>query len=571
MQSEIYQNSLANKNHHNLFEKVVSDENILQAIFRVSNNPGRNTPGPNGKSFSDLMEHPTNQVISIIKDEIYAKKKQRLARQAMIPKSNGGLRPLGITDIENRIAQQAVLNILECIVEPHFVKNSFGFRRNLSAKHCVSKIALNLKIKKGNKYIYDCDLENYFGTVNLDNVITLLRKNHRVNDGKFLGLIKKLMWLDVKFMKTITKYKGIGLAQGTILGPTLANVQFHDFEILLEKYQANHREKERIAIYSRKYDNGFYDEDKFNEMRKNSGLDKVHDVSMFRYADDFIFISTNKFDLEWAIKTFKDWTRKNGLKVNEAKTNIISGNEIKLDFLGYTIRVGEKDFLLSIKNYKEYKINFIKKVKKYLREGNVDMLNATINGTLYYYDLATNLMDLGRTLSKVIYRYIKRRQSFSTVIKIPNHDRYIVKGKNGKETMIDFWSLRRESKNSVKYYLTNCKYWIPTEDNNTSIITWMEEFIKNHEKYLSPRLMGFVITKLRTQKKEPVLQIPILTINPKEIHVHHRKPRSKGGKDEYNNIVLIHKRVHVSLHSNNECVSGWYKPNYNKLLKQINE
>lgn len=55
-QEELFLKSKGNNNHHHLYRKVLDEKNIRYAIDQVNRNPGRNTPGPDGMTFKDLMQ-----------------------------------------------------------------------------------------------------------------------------------------------------------------------------------------------------------------------------------------------------------------------------------------------------------------------------------------------------------------------------------------------------------------------------------------------------------------------------------------------------------------------------------
>ena len=566
MQSEIYEKSVKFQDHHKLYQKVLDEKNIRYAISRISTNTGRNTPGPNGRTFKELMEMPYNDVLTIIRKEL-RDSKVRIAREVEIPKANGKMRKLGITNIEERIAQQCVLNVLECILEPQFARHSYGFRKNISTKHCVSRLGVTLRVMRNKRWVYDCDLENFFGTVKIDNVLTLLRINHNIKDGRFLKLIKELMWLNIKNKGKITKYEGIGLAQGTILGPVLANVQFNDFEKLLDSISMSESEKKLVTPFLTRNN---FDTDKYIDWKRKHDRTDKYFISMFRYADDFILISSNQYDLNKVIEIFEIWCKNNSLKINKEKTKIISGKEIKLDFLGYHIKANDNGLIISIKDYQKKKQEIGKTIKQALIMGKVEEINQVINGTYYYYDIATNLMDLGIYISKILYKMSKRRdQTICKIRQQKGHDVWFIDGIEGRKTVIDIWTLRKETTKSPKYYIMNTNYWKPNETNRYDVIEWCTRIIESRAQYTNTRVISFVLGKVRQQKKEPVLGVELLDIEPDEIDIHHRLPKHMGGKDDFNNLVMLHRRVHVAIHANEECDVGWYKPNYNKLKKII--
>lgn len=566
IQKELYLKSINRQKHHNLYRKVLTENNIRYAIDQISKNKGRNTSGPDGMTFKSLMEKTYEEVIQLIRDTLRSKEK-RYVKEVEIPKNNGKTRKLGIPNILDRIAQQCVLNILEAIVEPYFYRNSYGFRHNLSTKHCVSRMTVTISVMKHEKWIYDCDLADFFGTVKIDLVLNLLRENFGIKDGRFLQLIKNLMWLNTKKRNKIIKYKGIGLKQGSILGPILANVQFDDFERKIQEMEMTSKEKDYTT--GRLYRNGNTKE-KYIEWR-NKNYPGKYNITMYRYADDFILLSNNPYDLKHVIGVFKSWCQTNGLSINEEKTKIIHGYNIRFNFLGYNIKAGNEGLLISIKNYKQVKREVGQLIKKCIKTGDLLKLNNALNGLYYYYDITTNMTDLNRYISKILFKLSKRnRNNIAEVVWLKGHDEYMLTNKRTHRFLkVNLWELRKQTSKSVGTYCKDISYWKPLPINNYRLTEWCEKLIMNRQSFTNARIIGFILSKAKTQKIEPILGINLLNIDPDEIDIHHKKPVQYGGTDDFNNLVFLHRRVHKSIHTNSECEDGWNKRKYDELRGKI--
>ncbi|HAS8250646.1 TPA: hypothetical protein I7673_22570, partial [Vibrio vulnificus] len=103
-----------------------------------------------------------------------------------IPKTNGGVRQLGIPTVLDRIVQQAITSVLSDIYEPKFSNSSYGFRPNRSAHHALA--AASRYIREGRGYVVDIDLAKYFDTVNHDRLMHRLSKD--IIDKRVLKLIR---------------------------------------------------------------------------------------------------------------------------------------------------------------------------------------------------------------------------------------------------------------------------------------------------------------------------------------------------------------------------------------------
>ncbi|KPH67088.1 reverse transcriptase, partial [Oceanobacillus caeni] len=110
-----------------LYDIIVSRENILLAFRTIKSNKGSKTPGTDGKTIKDIKELSENELVKTIQTKLknYRPKK---VRRKWIEKESGGLRPLGIPCILDRIIQQCFKQVLEPIAEAHFYRHSYGFR-----------------------------------------------------------------------------------------------------------------------------------------------------------------------------------------------------------------------------------------------------------------------------------------------------------------------------------------------------------------------------------------------------------------------------------------------------------
>lgn len=114
--------------------------------------------------------------IDTIREQIRTRKyKPSPVRRVEIPKSDGGVRNLGVPTVIDRVIQQVVMQVLTPIYEPLFSDSSYGFRPNRCCKMAIIK---ELEyINDGYKWIVDMDLEKFFDNVHHDKIFSLIMKN----------------------------------------------------------------------------------------------------------------------------------------------------------------------------------------------------------------------------------------------------------------------------------------------------------------------------------------------------------------------------------------------------------
>jgi len=151
-------------------------------------------------------------------------------RRVQIPKPGGGLRELGIPTVVDRLIQQALLQVLQPVIDPTFSGHSFGFRPGRSAHGAV--LLAHSYVEQGCTVVVDVDLEKFFDRVNHD--ILMERLARRIAD-------KAVLWLVRQYLQAGTMDGGLqmerheGTPQGGPLSPLLANVMLDEVDRELER------------------------------------------------------------------------------------------------------------------------------------------------------------------------------------------------------------------------------------------------------------------------------------------------------------------------------------------------
>lgn len=90
---------------------------------------------------------------------------------------------VGIPTVTDRLIQQALLQVLQPLLDPTFSEHSYGFRPGRSAQDAV--LAAQRHVSSGRKVVVDVDLEKFFDRVDHDILMDRLRK--RITDRAVSG------------------------------------------------------------------------------------------------------------------------------------------------------------------------------------------------------------------------------------------------------------------------------------------------------------------------------------------------------------------------------------------------
>jgi RNA-directed DNA polymerase len=282
-----------------IYDKVCRQDILAHAYGLAKANGG--APGVDGVRFEDIELYGEERFLVELRQELQERRyRPEAVLRVMIPKPNGGERPLGIPTIRDRVVQTAVKLVLEPIFEADFTDNAYGYRPRRSAQQAVR--AVHQGLKAGFVHVVDADLSKYFDTI--PHAELMRSVSRRVSDGSILHLTK--MWLKAPVeesndngTRTRRRTGSRGTPQGGVLSPLLAN------------------------IYMRR----------FLKAWEQRGLDRRFGSRIVNYADDFVILCRR--DAAGALSEARSIFQRIGLTLNETKTRICWAPYESFDFLGY--------------------------------------------------------------------------------------------------------------------------------------------------------------------------------------------------------------------------------------------
>src|SRR5436309_3599948 len=211
-----------------LLGQALTRENLVAAWKRVKANKG--SAGVDGRAVQDTGEYLKSAWPALRSALLDGSYRPQPVRRVGIPKPGGGVRELGIPTVVDRLIQQALLQVLQPLIDPTFSEHSQGFRPGRSAHGAV--LEAQQHVQAGHRWVVDVDLEKFFDRVNHEILMDRLAK--RIADKRVLKLIRLYLQAGI-LAHGVSIERHEGTPQGGPLSPLLANVLLDEVDRELER------------------------------------------------------------------------------------------------------------------------------------------------------------------------------------------------------------------------------------------------------------------------------------------------------------------------------------------------
>ncbi|MBV8397236.1 MAG: group II intron reverse transcriptase/maturase [Acetobacteraceae bacterium] len=351
-----------------LIDKVFALATLALAYEKVAAKGG--AAGVDGQSlerFAARAETYLSELSTALREGTY---RPQPVKRVNIPKSDGGLRPLGIPAVKDRIVQAAMKMVIEPIFEAQFLEGSYGFRPGRGCHDALREV--DHLIKEGFTYVVDADLADCFGSIPHEPL--LRRAEECISDGRILVLLRS--WLEADVLNDMERWTPTaGTPQGAVISPLLANIYLHPLDA-------------RMAALGHR---------------------------MVRYADDFVVLCRSREEAETALAQIRQWVEENGLRLHPNKTRLGDCRRPGegFEFLGYRFEAGRRFVRKkSLNRFKDSIRNRTPRTRGSSLERIVADLNPLLKGWFSYFKHAyqTEFMSLDGFIRRRL-RAILRKQN----------------------------------------------------------------------------------------------------------------------------------------------------------------
>ena len=289
----------------------ITEEFLRVSFFELKKQAA---PGIDGETWQDYAMEFKRRIKDLHGRIHHGAYRAKPSKRSYIPKVDGGMRPLGIAALEDKIVQQAARTVLECIYEQEFLGFSYGYRPGRGSHHALDALFVGISKRKVN-WIIDADIRGFFDNISHQWLMKFME--HRIADRRMLRLMKKWLRAGVSEDGEWSPTK-VGTPQGAVISPLFANVFLH---YVLDLW--------------------------INDWRKRQAQGEVIIV---RYADDFVIGFREESDARKCLAALGERMAKFGLALHPEKTRLIEfgryaeerrakrgdGPPETFDFLGFT-------------------------------------------------------------------------------------------------------------------------------------------------------------------------------------------------------------------------------------------
>lgn len=299
-----------------LLHHVYRLDTLRAAYLRLKRSAAPGIDGVTWQQYGKHLEANLQDLAVRLKRGAY---RAQPTRRSYIPKADGQRRPLGVTALEDKIVQSALVEVLNAIYEVDFLGFSYGSRPSRSQHHALDALWVGLAHSKVN-WVLDADIRGFYDAMSHEWVVKFIE--HRIADRRIVRLVQK--WLTAGVLEDgQINTSEVGSPQGASFSPLAANIYLHYvFDLWAHRWRQQHCRG---------------------------------DVRIVRYVDDIIVAFEHRQEAEQFLVALRQRLAAFGLELHPTKTRVLEfgrfarerrherglGKPATFNFLGFTHVCGQ--------------------------------------------------------------------------------------------------------------------------------------------------------------------------------------------------------------------------------------
>jgi RNA-directed DNA polymerase len=225
-----------------LLHHIYNPDTLRAAYFSLKKEAAPGVDGQTWRHYGETLEENLQNLSERLKRGAYRAKP---VRRVFIPKADGRQRPLGVTALEDKLVQRAMVEVLNAIYETDFFGFSYGFRPGRSQHNALDALYTGLLTKKVN-WVLDVDIRGFFDAISHEWLVKFIE--HRIADKRVVRLIQK--WLNAGVLEDGKRIQvEEGTPQGGSASPLLANIYLHYvFDLWVQAWRPTRAKGDVIVV-----------------------------------------------------------------------------------------------------------------------------------------------------------------------------------------------------------------------------------------------------------------------------------------------------------------------------------
>lgn len=415
-------------------------------------------------------------------------------------------------------------------------------------------------MNKGFHYAVDIDIKGFFDNVNHGKLLKQMW-NLGIQDKNLLCIISKLLKAEIQGIGIPNK----GTPQGGIISPLLSNIVLNELDWWVSNQWETFETRHNYSCIRK--DTGKIDvSGKYKAMKKTN----LKEMFIIRYADDFKILCKDYKTAQKVFISTKKWLKERlDLDISPEKSKVVNLRKNYSEFLGYRIKVRNKNkkYVVKSRISKKAKQKIISKIKSKVKDiklntniESVNKYNSTILGIHNYYKYATHVSldfkEIAYLVKKNIFNKTRSIRGDTGIIGRAykkfygqyNYKVYYI----AKIAMFPIAGIKTKAPLNFSQEINNYtiegrkKIHDKIQSINMNVLKYLMEkpVINESTEYNDNRISLFIGQK-------GLCGITGKVLNNSFMEVHHKKPKAKGGTDEYNNLIFVTTDIHKLIHATN--------------------